>query len=89
MVMTLNKIEVVTDFKHLQIREVTDEGGFHRRGASVLIQTDHTVESAISAFYGLLSFAVACNVSFSFVIPKEFEITLSLHNIFWLYHALL
>jgi len=29
--MKLNKIEVVTDYKHLQIREITDSGGFHRR----------------------------------------------------------
>ena len=29
--MELNKIEIVTDFKHLQIREITDEGGYHRR----------------------------------------------------------
>ena len=28
---TLDKIEVVTDYKHLQIREVTDSGGYHRR----------------------------------------------------------
>ena len=28
---TLNKIEVVTDYKHLQIREITDTGGYHRR----------------------------------------------------------
>jgi hypothetical protein len=27
----LNKIEVVTDYKHLQIREITDTGGYHRR----------------------------------------------------------
>ena len=27
----LNKIEVVTEFKHLQIREITDSGGYHRR----------------------------------------------------------
>ena len=27
----LNKIEVVTDYKHLQIREITDSGGYHRR----------------------------------------------------------
>ena len=27
----LNKIEVVTDHKHLQIREITDTGGYHRR----------------------------------------------------------
>ena len=29
--MILDKIEVVTDFKHLQIREITDSGGYHRR----------------------------------------------------------
>jgi hypothetical protein len=29
--MKLNKIEVVTDYKHLQIRELTDTGGYHRR----------------------------------------------------------
>ena len=29
--MVLNKIEVVTDYKHLQIREITDTGGYHRR----------------------------------------------------------
>ena len=29
--MKLNKIEVVTDFKHLQIREIKDDGGYHRR----------------------------------------------------------
>ena len=29
--MDLNKIEVVTDYKHLQIREITDTGGYHRR----------------------------------------------------------
>ena len=28
---TLNKIEVATDYKHLQIREITDSGGYHRR----------------------------------------------------------
>jgi len=27
----LNKIEVVGDYKHLQIREITDEGGYFRR----------------------------------------------------------
>ena len=31
MVMTLNKIEVATDYKHLQIREITDSGVYHRR----------------------------------------------------------
>ena len=29
--MTLDKIEVVSDYKHLQIREITDEGGYYRR----------------------------------------------------------
>ena len=29
--MELNKIEVVTEHKHLQIREITDTGGYHRR----------------------------------------------------------
>ena len=27
----LNKIEVVTDYKHLQIREIMDDGKYHRR----------------------------------------------------------
>ena len=29
--MKLDKIEVVSEFNHLQIREITDEGGYHRR----------------------------------------------------------
>ena len=29
--MKLEKIEVVTDYKHLQIREITDSGGYDRR----------------------------------------------------------
>jgi hypothetical protein len=29
--MRLDKIEVVTDYKHLQIREIIDTGGYHRR----------------------------------------------------------
>ena len=29
--MKLDKIEVVTEYKHLQIREVLDSGGYHRR----------------------------------------------------------
>jgi hypothetical protein len=28
---TLNKIEVVGEYKQLQIREITDSGGYHRR----------------------------------------------------------
>tara|TARA_R110000744_G_scaffold376329_1_gene490500 strand:- start:476 stop:709 length:234 start_codon:yes stop_codon:yes gene_type:complete len=28
---TLDKIEVVTEFAHLQIRELTDAGGYHRK----------------------------------------------------------
>ena len=31
MALSLNKIEVVTDYKHFQIREITDSGGYHRR----------------------------------------------------------
>jgi len=27
----LDKIEVATEFKHIQIREITDSGGYHRR----------------------------------------------------------
>ena len=30
--MVLNKIEVVGVHNHLQIRELTDSGGYHRRG---------------------------------------------------------
>ena len=29
--MILDKIEVVTEYKHLQIREIKDDGGYHRR----------------------------------------------------------
>jgi len=29
--MLLDKIEVVSDYKHLQIREITDDGKYHRR----------------------------------------------------------
>lgn len=28
---TFDKIEVATKFKHLQIREITESGGYHRR----------------------------------------------------------
>ena len=28
---TLDKIEVVTEFKHLQIREIAESGGYYRR----------------------------------------------------------
>ena len=31
MAQTLNKIEVAGNHKHLQIREITDTGGYHRR----------------------------------------------------------
>lgn len=31
MPLTLDKIEVVTDYKHLQIREIKKDGGYHRR----------------------------------------------------------
>ena len=29
--MKLDKIEVITDYKHLQIREITDSGGYNRK----------------------------------------------------------
>ena len=29
--MKLDKIEVVTEYNHFQIREITDSGGYHRR----------------------------------------------------------
>ena len=29
--MKLDKIEIATEFKHLQIREIKDTGGYHRR----------------------------------------------------------
>jgi len=29
--MELDIIEIVSEYKHLQIREITDDGGFHRR----------------------------------------------------------
>lgn len=29
--MKLDKIDVVGEHKHIQIREITDEGGYHRR----------------------------------------------------------
>ena len=29
--MKLDIIEIVSDYKHLQIREITDDGGYHRR----------------------------------------------------------
>ena len=35
----LNKIEVVTEFKHIQIREIKDDGGYHRR----VLQCDETL----------------------------------------------
>jgi hypothetical protein len=28
---TLNHIGIASDYKHLQIREITDTGGYHRR----------------------------------------------------------
>jgi hypothetical protein len=37
--MKLNKIEVVGVHKHLQIREITDSGGYHRR----VLQCDKTL----------------------------------------------
>ena len=43
MPLTLNKIEVVGQFKHLQIREITDEGGYHRR----VLTPDEDVSSEV------------------------------------------
>ena len=37
--MKLNKIEVVGEHKHLQIREITDSGEYHRR----MLQCDQTL----------------------------------------------
>ena len=37
--MKLDKIEVVTEFRHIQIREITDEGGYHRR----VLHADNTI----------------------------------------------
>ena len=42
--MKLDKIEVVTDFKHLQIKELTDSGSYHRRGLTcdqILADDEH------------------------------------------------
>ena len=39
----LDKIEVVTDHKHLQIREITDTGGYHRR----VLTSDMDVSSEV------------------------------------------
>ena len=41
--MKLDKIQVVTDYKHLQIREINDSGGFHRR----VITPDEDVSSEV------------------------------------------
>ncbi len=41
--MELNKIDVVTDHKHLQIREITDSGRYHRR----VISPDEDVSSEV------------------------------------------
>ena len=41
MPLTLDKIEVVTDYKHLQIREVTEDAGYHRR----VLTPDETLAS--------------------------------------------
>ena len=41
MPLTLDKIEVVTDYKHLQIREFTEDGGYHRR----VLTPDETLAS--------------------------------------------
>ena len=40
---TLNNIEVTTEYKHLQIREITDEGEYHRR----VLTSDMDVSSEV------------------------------------------
>ena len=37
---SLDKIEIVGEHKHLQIREITDTGGYHRR----VLTCDQTLE---------------------------------------------
>lgn len=41
MPLTLDKIEVVPEWKHLQIRELTKDGGYHRR----VLTPDETLAS--------------------------------------------
>ena len=41
MPLTLDNIEVVTDYKHLQIREIKEDGGYHRR----VLTPDITLDS--------------------------------------------
>ena len=53
---TLDKIEVVTDYKHLQIREVTDSGGYHRR----VLTPDEDVSSEVSAIQEKNLFRMFC-----------------------------
>ena len=43
MALTLDNLEVVTDYKHLQIREITDSGGYHRR----VLTPDEDVSSEV------------------------------------------
>ena len=40
---TLDKIEVVTEYKHFQIREITDSGSYHRR----VLTPDEDVSSEV------------------------------------------
>ena len=39
MALTFDKLEIIGDFKHFQIREITDSGGYHRR----VLQCDQTL----------------------------------------------
>ena len=41
--MKLDRIEVVTEYKHLHIREITDDGGFHRR----VLKSDQDVSGEV------------------------------------------
>ena len=40
----LDKIEVATEFNHLQIREITDKGGYHRRVLSCEMDVSSEVQ---------------------------------------------
>ena len=43
MAFTFDKLEIVGEYKHLQIREITDSGGYHRR----VLSPDDDVSSEV------------------------------------------
>ena len=49
MPLTLDKIEVVTDYKHLQIREIKEDGGYHRRVLTPDIALDSDEHQEVKA----------------------------------------